>query len=145
MADAPACARARLLKWFTGHKYDPLRSSLAGRGESGHLQAYGREKAATERELSCLCVGEQARLEEIACRLETLAASWDHAAPEGRREMIRMLFGVEYCEPGEQRFARLQPEPKLVVSFRQAGIPPEVGGLVWPSAPLHAEASISAP
>lgn len=59
--------------------------------------------------------------------------------------MIRMLFGVGYCDPGEQRFARLQPKPELVVSFRQAGILPEVEGLVWPSAPPHAEASISAP
>lgn len=89
----------------------------------------------TEREPPSIRVGEQIRLEEIARRLETLAASWNHAAPAERQEMIRMVFDVEYCYPGEQRFARLQPKLDLAVWFLQVGIPPEVEGLVCPSPP----------
>jgi hypothetical protein len=59
--------------------------------------------------------------------VETVAASWDHAAAE------------------EQRFARLQPRLEVVALFRHAGILPENEGLVWPSEPAHVEAGISAP
>lgn len=66
------------------------------------MQVYGTEEATTEGELVSLHAREQTCPEEIASRLETVAASWDQAAPEEWQEMIRMIFDVEYCHPAKQ-------------------------------------------
>ena len=106
---------------------------------------YRKEKARTERKLASLHLPEQTRLGEVASLVQTLAASWDHATREERRDMIRLIFDGVYCDPAQKRLVVLQPNPDFIVLFREAGIIQEREGLVWPSEFEDGQAGIGAP
>jgi len=106
---------------------------------------YREEKARTERKLATLHLPEQTRLGELASLVETLAASWDRATREERRDMIRLIFDGIYCDPAEKRLVVLQPNPDFIVLFREAGIIQETEGLVWPPEFEDGKVGIHAP
>jgi hypothetical protein len=108
-------------------------------------QEYRREKARTERKLASLYLPQQSRLGEITSLVESLAASWDHANAEERRDLIRLVFDGIYCDPADGRLAVVQPNPDFIVLFREAGIIQETEGLVWPSAFGNKKVGIGAP
>jgi site-specific DNA recombinase len=106
---------------------------------------YRAEKARTERKLAGLRLPEESRLEEVASVVQTLAASWDCATAEERRDMVRLIFDAVYCDPSAKRLVALQPKPDFLVLFRGAGMLQEKEGLVWPSATCGEQVGISAP
>lgn len=80
---------------------------------------YSREKRTLEARLAAIVDPEEREILDAGAYLENLAAVWDQATPEERKQVAMALITQAVCDTKSKRLISIRPRPAFLPLFRQ--------------------------